>query len=273
MMVSRVTVAVLALNEADNLRRLLPLLNWAEEVIVIDGGSTDGSPEIAGQLGARVIRRTFDNFAAQRNAASASARGDWVFFIDADERPSPRLAQEVRRRISDTSRVGYRVPIRSTIFGRRFRFSGTQNDLPLRLVHRSAGMWQGDVHERFVAQGPVGKLEHHLEHFTLPTPAAFLGKMQRYTQIAAAARVTSGIAPRGADLWLRPAAEFFRRFVWKFGWLDGPQGWVFCALSALSEWLLARKHRQLWRRKHVAATVPHVGVLPDVRPAWKAAAS
>ncbi|MGC3967138.1 MAG: glycosyltransferase family 2 protein [Pirellulales bacterium] len=225
----RLSVIVLALNEAENLRSLIPQLRWADEVVVIDGGSTDGSAELAANLGATAIHRPFDNFAAQRNAAMAAAGGNWLFFIDADERPSPRLAEEVRLRIAAAKNVGYRVPIRSTIFSRRFRFSGTQNDVPLRLVRRDCGNWSGSVHETFIADGPIGKLETHLEHFTLPTPSAFLGKMQRYTNIAAEARIAAGLRPRPADRWLRPVAEFFRRFIWKFGWLDGPEGWTFCA--------------------------------------------
>ncbi len=243
----RLTAIVLVLNEADNLRALLPQLSWADETLVIDGGSTDESVAIAQSLGARTIRRPFDDFASQRNAALAEARGEWALYIDADERPSSRLADEIRRRIGADGRQGYRVPIRSTIFGRRFRFSGTQDDAPLRLVARRAGSWSGAVHERFSAEGAVGLLDSHLEHFTLPTVPAFLGKMQRYTTLAAEARVRDGSIPRAADAWLRPLLELFRRLIWKHGWLDGPQGWAFCGLSALSEWSLANKHRRRWR--------------------------
>lgn len=242
----RITAIVLTLNEADNLRELLPQLRWADETLVMDGGSSDDSAAIAESLGARTIRRPFDDFASQRNAALAEATGDWVLYIDADERPSPRFPIEVRRRIGVAGCRGYRVPIRSTIFGRRFRFSGTQDDAPLRLVAKSAGSWSGAVHERFSADGAIGLLDSHLEHFTLPTVPAFLGKMQRYTTLAAAARVRDGRKPCAADVWIRPSLELFRRLIWKHGWLDGPEGWTFCGLSALSEWLLANKHRRQW---------------------------
>ena len=251
----RITTIVLALNEADNLRSLLPQLRWADETLVVDGGSTDESVTIAESFGARTICRPFDDFASQRNAALSAASGDWVLYVDADERPSSRLAEEIRRRIGVGGCRGYRVPIRSTIFGRRFRFSGTQDDAPLRLVARTAGVWSGAVHEQFSAEGAIGLLDSHLEHFTLPTVPAFLGKMQRYTTLAAEARVRDGCMPRAADVWLRPLLELFRRLIWKHGWLDGPEGWAFCGLSALSEWLLANKHRRQWRASsHVDST-------------------
>jgi glycosyltransferase involved in cell wall biosynthesis len=249
-----ITAVVVVLNERDHLRTLLPQLAWCDERLVVDGGSTDGSAEAAAELGARVVTRAFDDFARQRNAALDAAHGDWVFFVDADERSTPRLAAEVRQRTAHERRVGYRVPIRSTIFGRMFRFSGTQNDCPLRLVRRDAGRWVGAVHERFAARGPVGRLETPLGHITLPTIRSFLGKMQRYTALAATARVEAGVAPRWSDSWVRPPLEVFRRLVWKQGWLDGPEGFAFCGLSGLSEWLLARQHRRLWRAAQAGPT-------------------
>jgi glycosyltransferase involved in cell wall biosynthesis len=242
-----ISVAVIALNEESHLGRLLPQLDWADETIVVDGGSSDRSVAIARSYGANVVERAFDVFANQRNAALDAARGDWIFFIDADERPTPRLVDEIRDRIATERCDGYRVPIRSTIFGRRFRFSGTQNDVPLRLMRRGSGRWGGSVHERFAIAGPVGKLTAHLDHFTLPTVAEFRRKMQRYTTLEAEARVSRRQSPKLRDAWLRPALETFRRLVWKQGWLDGLEGWKFCALSGYSEWVLARKHRELWR--------------------------
>lgn len=239
-----VTVAIIAQNEAVRLRQLLPRLAWANAVLVVDGGSTDDTTETVRSCGATVLRRSFDHFAAQRNAALDAAATEWVFFIDADETPSVGFADDLRRRLRRERHVGYRVPIRSFIFGRKFRFSGTQDDAPLRLVRRDAGRWSGAVHETFTATGPISRLDAHLDHETLPTRAAFLAKMHRYTNLAAAASVARGEAPRLSDLFLRPAREVFRRLIWKHGWLDGPLGWQFCLLSGYSEWVLARKQRR-----------------------------
>ena len=146
---SRVSVLILAKNEAENLPQCLSTVSWANEVIVVvDGASRDATQSIAHRGADLVAVRTFDDFASQRNAALEMASGEWVFAIDADERASPELAAEVRRVTSDEKlpHNGYRVPIRSVILGRPFRFSGTQFDWPLRLFRRGAGRWVGTVH-------------------------------------------------------------------------------------------------------------------------------
>ena len=156
------------------------------------------------------------------------AGGDWVFSIDADERPTPGMEVEIRHRIAVPDHVAFRVPIRSTIFGRAFRRSGTQDDRPIRLFRRREARWTGDVHETLRAPGRVGRLTRGLEHRTLADRGAFQEKMDRYTALEAQARVAAGRAPRRLDGWIAPAREVFRRLIWKQGFLDGPAGWRFC---------------------------------------------
>jgi hypothetical protein len=166
--------------------------------------------------------------------------------IDADELPSPALASEIRRAMRDSNTAGWRVPIRSRIFGHPFRYSGTQDDTPIRLVRRESATWTGDVHETLRVAGAVRRLEHGFEHDTIPDLATFLAKVERYTTLAAKSRVRELTPPRWRDAFWAPTREFLRRLIWKSGWRDGPPGWAFCALSGWSEWVLARKHRQLW---------------------------
>jgi glycosyltransferase involved in cell wall biosynthesis len=251
---TRLTVAIVALNEARNLAELLPTLDWADETLVVDGGSRDGSAMIAQRLSARVLVRHFDNFAAQRNFALEHSRGDWVLMVDADERPTPRLIRELRQLIHTEKHAAFHVPIRSNIFGRAMRYSGTQDDRPVRLVRCDAARWHGAVHERCVVQGRVGRLRNALQHRTMPNVEAFLDKMHRYTRLEAEARVARQESPRWTDAWVAPPRELFRRLVWKLGVFDGPEGWAFCALSGLSEWVLAREHARLWRVAKTAET-------------------
>jgi len=240
-----VTAAVITLNEAANLPAWLAAHAWADERLVVDGGSSDGTAEIARSAGARVLVGQFEHFAQQRNCALAAARGDWVFFVDADERPNAALVRDLRRRVAVCRQNAFRAPIRSSILGRRFRFSGTQDDRPLRLVRRGCGRWVGQVHEVLHVAGARGELAGWLDHVTLPDVPALLTKINRYTTLAAGARLAAGKAPGRHAAWLAPAREVFRRLCWKQGWLDGPPGWAFCLLSGLSEWVLDHKHRQL----------------------------
>jgi glycosyltransferase involved in cell wall biosynthesis len=242
-----ITAAVIALNEEQKLPGLLQRLDWVDEIVVVDGGSDDATFRIARRHGCHVVTRPLDSFARQRNFASQLASGDWVLSIDADERPTRRLVDEIRSRIRRCRQQAFRVPIRSTIFRRPLRRSGTQDDCPLRLYRRQSAHWVGDVHERLEVAGRAGRLEHWLEHETLPDLRAFLAKMQRYTTLEAEARVAAGRRPSWYAPWLAPPREVLRRLLWKQGVLDGPAGWAFCLLSGLSEWVLAGKHRQLWQ--------------------------
>jgi glycosyltransferase involved in cell wall biosynthesis len=234
------TAAIITHNEAANLAELLPLLDFCREIVIVDSDSHDATTEVARPY-ARVVRHPLANFAQQRNLAIMHATQPWILSIDADERPIPAFRRELARLIPRTSHSAFHVPIRSTIFNRRFRFSGTQDDRPLRLFRRDRAHWIGAVHERLNVQGTVAQLESHLEHRTLPDLPAFLAKMRRYTSLEAAARVGRGQQATWRQFWLAPPREVFRRLIWKQGWLDGPQGWAFAALSGFSEWILARE--------------------------------
>ena len=243
----RISATIIAQDEERNLAELLPRLEGVDEIVVVDGGSADGTLDVARASGCRVDSRPFDNFANQRNHACRLATGDWILSIDADERPTPRLLGEIRRVTAASDRAAYRVPIHSTIFGRPVHYGGTQDDRPLRLFRRGRARWRGSVHEVLEVDGPTGMLEGWLEHVTLPDLDAFLAKAHHYTMLEARARVRAGRPPRAYDTFLAPAREVFRRLVLKWGLLDGPAGWAFCLLSGLSEWLLATRHRYYWR--------------------------
>jgi hypothetical protein len=241
-----ISAVLITLNEERNLPGLLARLDWVDEIVVVDGGSRDDTFRIARRHGCHVVTRCFDSFARQRNFALQLAAGQWILSIDADERPTPRLAEEIRRRIAQSRYSAFRLPIRSTIFGRPLRYCGTQDDCPIRLFRRAHAQWIGDVHEVLHVHGRIGRLRHWLEHTTLPDRAAFLAKMRHYTNLEAAARVAAGCRGAWWQRWLAPPREVFRRLIWKQGLLDGPAGWAFCLLSGYSEWVLAQKQRRWW---------------------------
>ena len=244
----RLSVLVVAKNEAHNLGECLVSASWADElVVVVDPTSRDATLEIAQREADVVAIRNFDDFASQRNAGRELATGDWVLSIDADERVTPALAAEIRRVISDPAAPyrGYRVPIQSIILGRRFAFSGTQHDQPLRLFHRAAGCWAGLVHETVELDGQVGAIQNALGHQTLPDIRVFLHKLDQYTTLEAQGLAGSKRRFRTSDLALRPLWTFFKLYVVKQGWRDGVEGFMFCMLSGVSAAVRAWKHREL----------------------------
>ena len=252
---ARISVLILAKNEAQNLPQCLETVSWANEVIVVvDRASRDATQAIA-QRGADLVAiRTFDDFASQRNAALELATGDWVFAIDADERATPDLASEIRRVTSSPRQPhsGYRVPIRSVILGRPFRFSGTQHDRPLRLFRRDRGRWIGAVHETVELEGTVGMLRHALQHRTIPDMQTFLRKLNEYTTLEAIKFEREGRRVRATDLAVRPAWTFIKLYLGKQGFRDGPEGLAFCTLSGLSVAVRHWKHRELIRARRAS---------------------
>lgn len=249
-----VSVAMIVRDEAPRLARLLPALSWAAQVVVLDGGSADATRDVARAHGAHVYEHPFDNFAAQRNRALDLAQFEWVLSLDADEQPTRALVAELARLVRDEREAAYRVPIRSRIFGRQFRFSGTQDDRPVRLFRRTQARWHGAVHERLIVAGRIGQTRGHLEHDTLPDVSAFLAKMHRYTALAVERRAVADRFPRRGEATLAAVREIVRRGVFKLGMLDGPAGWLFCLLSGLSAFVEVDRLRQ--RMLHSALPLP-----------------
>jgi glycosyltransferase involved in cell wall biosynthesis len=244
----RLSVLVVARNEAHNLAGCLASARWAfERVVVVDQESRDETLAIAEREADLVAVRPFDDFASQRNFALSLASGDWVLSIDADERVTPALAAEVRRALADVACPirGYRVPIHSVILGREFSFSGTQHDYPLRLFRRDSGRWVGLVHETVELAGPAGELRGVLRHHTLPTVDVFLSKLDHYTTLEAKSLASSQRPFRLRDLVARPIWTFCKLYLFKQGFRDGGEGFMFCVLSGLSVAVRAWKHREL----------------------------
>lgn len=222
---------------------------WAYEVIVAaDPSSRDATEAIARKCADVVIVRRFDDFAGQRNAALAAAQGAWVLAIDADERADAAIAAEILEatRTAGPEVGGFRVPIRSLMLGRRFRFSGTQFDLPLRLFRKDQGAWIGKVHETVALDGSVRQLKHALFHYAIPNMSVFLSKIDRYTTLEAAELYARGVRPRLLEPATRPMWVFVRLYLLKQGFRDGLEGLAFCALSGVSAAVRWFKLRELW---------------------------
>jgi glycosyltransferase involved in cell wall biosynthesis len=246
-----ITACVIARDEAQNLGELLPLLRWADEILVlVDDATADDSAAVAGRLADRVEVLPFRSFAAFRNAALQLASAPWVLFVDADERVPPELAEEARhaaRRAEAALAVGdpaapagYWIPRRNIVLGRLLRGGGWAPDAQLRLLRRDRAQYDEarPVHEVAVLDGPSGHLSQPLVHFNYSSVRQFWSKQRRYTDRALGALRALGPRLRRRSLVGAPIREFWRRYVTLAGWRDGRVG-LFLAL-ALGYWAFQR---------------------------------
>ncbi len=226
------SVVVLTLNEAKHIRACLESVqSFADELLVLDSGSADETVALAQAAGARVATRAFDNYAAQRNAALELARGDWIFFIDADERASAALGNEIRACISHsenamTEKVLFWVPRQNYIFGKWIQHTGWAPDYQPRVLKKGRARLDTTrpVHELVIADGKQGYLETRLVHYNYETLAQFRRKQKRYTQFEAQMMAAEGIRPRWRSYPSMPMREFYRRFIVLAGYRDGLHG-------------------------------------------------
>ena len=268
-MTCRISANLITLNEERNIARCLESLAWADEVVVMDSGSQDATVDIALRYTDRVFVHPFDDYASQRNRAIERSNGTWIFSIDADERVPAKLAKEILWRTSVTAPAcgGFWVPIRSRIFGRRFRYCGTQAERKLRLFRRAAGRWQGVVHETVQLQGHARQLRHALDHISTPDLDSYLNKLMRYSTLDAQRMLATGLRPAWWKPWLLPAWTFAKLYLGKLGMLDGPEGFRYCVLSAWEKWIAYHKFLEQ-RRAEIRSGRSTRGESPSVKEAW-----
>lgn len=230
------SVLVPAKNEARNLRACLESARWAEEVVVVDSGSTDGSLEIARAVADRVLEHEYVNSAAQKNWALPHLMHRWVLIVDADERVTPALRAEIERVLADPARAdGYWIRRENHFLGRPIQGAGWQRDKVLRLFDRTKGAYQPlHVHAEVEVRGRVGFLRERLFHDTYRDLDQYFEKFLRYTRWSAADLRSRGVRASGARLFWRPIGRFLRQYVLEGGFRYGRHGLVLCMLAAFS---------------------------------------
>ncbi len=244
-----VTVTVITLNEATNIEPCLASVAWADEVLVVDCGSQDGTQGLARAKGARVLQRDWPGYAAQKNYAAGEASHDWILSIDADERVTPALADEVRRVLSGQPAIaGYRIPRVTWHLSRWIRTTDWYPDYQLRLYHRARASWTlRAVHESVKAQGEVGELTNDLQHFAYRDVGHHHATMERYTTLAAKEMYDQGRRAGVLEVTVHPFAAFIRNYILRRGMLDGTAGLI---ISAMNAYYVFLKFAKLWALEH-----------------------
>jgi glycosyltransferase involved in cell wall biosynthesis len=248
----RISVAIIARDEAHNLRKTLPTLGFADEVVLVDSGSQDDTVAVAEESGARVVRLAWRGFGAQKNAALEETTGEWVLSLDADESVPPALARELVEAVASGRAEAYFLPRLNFFLGQPMRHGGLFPDPKLRLVQRGAARWQERaVHETMsVTDAAVrtATLQQALDHDAYPTLTLYLEHLARYSTLAAAALVEQGRAPKTmpslvAAVVLNPLLTFLYNYVCRLGFLDGRRGLLY---HFFHSFYVAQKYAKAW---------------------------
>lgn len=244
-----ITAVVLAHNDEKIIEDAIQSVSWCDEILVLDDYSSDKTVEVVKKVRCRVIERHLnDDFAAHRNFALAQAKGEWVLFIDSDERISADLQKEISEVIKQNKHVGYYVRRIDYLFGRAMLHGETGNMRLLRLAKKDVGLWTRPVHEVWNVDGSVGFLSAPLLHYPHPNVAQFLDKVSRYSTLNAAYLYSQRVKPSLWKIIVYPKAKFFVNYVWSLGFLDGTAGAIVALMMSFHSFLTRAKLYLLWEK-------------------------
>ncbi len=243
----RISVAIIAQDEADRIGGLLKSLSFADEIVVVDSGSSDGTQAICEKAGARVIFNPWPGYVAQKQFALTATTHEWILCLDADEEVPQPLAAEILRAVAaagpDTG--GFSMPRLSRYLGRWIRHGGWYPDRKVRLVRRGRGTWQGvNPHDKLVVEGEVGNLTQPFLHYVYRNISDQVVTMNSFSEIYARQGQARGGWFVVAGMF-HALGKFAECYFWKLGFLDGIPGFVIAMNSAGYVFL---RHAKRWER-------------------------
>jgi glycosyltransferase involved in cell wall biosynthesis len=250
------SVTIVTRNEEERIGACLEEVAWADEIIVVDAESADGTVDIAKRYTSKLFVRPWPGFAAQKNFALAQATQPWVLSLDADERVSPELRREIQTVLeTDGPLDGYYIPRKNFFLGRWIRHGTWYPDHQLRLFRRQRGTFRDvSVHEAVELQGRVGYLRAPLLHFSYQGIQDFVDRANRYSTLAARDLVARGQRISALDLLLRPLGRFCAMYVIGRGFLDGPRGLLLAVLYSYYVFLRTAKAWDLRQKSPARAS-------------------
>lgn len=243
---SSLSVIVITRNEERNVSDCLETVRWASEIVIVDSGSVDRTVEIARRFTQKIFIRPWDGFASAKSFALQQCTGDWILWLDADERVTKELTAEIQSVIekNDTPLAAFEFPRKAFFLGRWIKHCGWYPGYVSRLFKRTAGTFSDSkVHERLDVQGSVGRLNADLLHYTDPNLSHYFEKLNRYTTLAAEELGEKGSGVSLIHMIVRPFWVFVRMYIFKRGFLDGMEGFI---LSVLSACYVFTKYAKLW---------------------------
>ncbi len=288
-----VSVLIPVRNEVGNIADCLESVAWSDDVVVVDSGSVDGTVEVASRHGAKVVNFSWNrHFPKKKNWALENVpwKNDWVLILDADERITPALGEEILRRAANPDADGYFINRRFMFMGRWIRHCGYYPSWNLRLFRHSLGRYEklhkadtgsgdNEVHEHVELNGRAGRLGHDMLHYAYPDISTWIEKHNRYSNWEAKVEVETSEKIAGPNIgghlasrrrmreWsrqmpFRPLLRFLYSYVLKRGFLDGYEGFMFCRLLATYEMFSVFKARELRSRRGAGEKHPGTAALP-----------
>lgn len=243
------SAAIITLDAAAELTACLQSVAFADDIVIVDSGSTDDTLQIAARHGARVVQAPWRGFGLQKQLAVDSARHDWVLCVDADERVTPELAKSIEAAISTSATATtYRMARCNRFLGRWLRHGEGYPDWSLRLFDRRRARWSDDtVHERVVHEGESATLAGDLNHESATTLAQYLDKQNRYTSLQAAALYARGSRAGALRLLASPVLRFMKFYFLRLGFLDGVPGLIHISIGCINSYTKYAKLIELER--------------------------
>lgn len=247
------SVAIITLNAASQLEDCLKSAGFADEIVVVDSGSTDGTQALAERYGARVIAQAWLGFGPQKQFAVDAAGHDWVLCLDADERVSPELQAAIESVLQSSASTAYRFARCNRFLGRYLKYGEGYPDWSLRLFDRRQARWSDDaVHEKVVANGAVGTLKGDLLHDSAETLAIYLSKQNRYTTLAAEMAAAAGKRASFGRLAFSPIIRFIKFYLVRQGFRDGLPGLIHIAIGCFNSFM---KYAKLFEKQRSNAAL------------------
>jgi len=256
----KISVVLITFNEADRLEAALKSVEGiADEIVVVDSHSTDETEKIALKHTDRFFRREWTNYADQKNYANSKAAFPWILSLDADERLSPGLRQEILSlKEEDPAASAFSVPRQAYYLGRWIRHSGWYPDRKVRLFRNNNASWEGEfVHESLEVEGEVKKLQGILQHFTYRDLSDQLLRVDTYSSLGAQKLYADQKRCRWHHLWALPFFSFLRTYVWKAGFLDGQAGFIIAVMQGYGVFARYAKLREIWKKGERIEPFPH----------------
>ncbi|MBN1821793.1 MAG: glycosyltransferase family 2 protein [Prolixibacteraceae bacterium] len=243
----KLSAIIPTLNEEENIREAILSVSFADEILVIDSLSTDNTVQIAGKAGAKVVQYRFDNFSAQKNRAIDLVQNEWIILLDADERISPELQNEIIQIFkSKPVHDAYWFYRKNYFLGKEVNYSGWQNDKVIRLIKKDTCRYNNKpVHEEIETSGTTGLLKNKLIHFTYKSKNDYLKKLNHYALLQAHELKMNGKKVTWFHLYLKPAFRFFRHFILKQGFRDRKTGFEIAKLQAYGVYLRYKKLKDI----------------------------